>query len=733
MKHSFKGALLSLSTGALAIAAQASPIAHPVQAIHDRIDEGQRVVLAGNTRPEVHGSTDLGRVDDAKPMPHLVLQLKRSPEGEAALVKFIADLHDAKSPSYHQWLTPEQFAESFGVAKADVASVSNWLKAKGFTVDGVAPTGLQIEFSGTAGQVREAFGTEIHELSVKGETHFANFSDPKIPAALRPAVEGIVSLHDFRPHAYNVPRGASVEYTYTGSDGSPRHGLAAPDLATIYNLKPLFAAGITGKGQTIMVVEDTYMYSTADWKAFRDTFGLTAAYPSATLTQTSPTGAVTCKNPGFVNSPLKPGYGDDGEATLDVEWASAAAPAAAIVLAACTDTSIFGGLIAIQNTLNGPAKKLPAVISVSYGEAEAVNGATANASFASTYQQAVTEGVSIFVSSGDQLAAVADHGSVATHGIGVNGWGSSPYNVSVGGTDFNYTANGIDASTYWSATNTAANGSALSYIGEIPWNNSCAGSVLAAHEGETPSALCNDPRVTAKSGTLHALANSAGGSGGPSGCATGTPASADVVGGTCAGYAKPSWQAVVGNPADGVRDLPDVALFASNGFWDAYYITCWSNPNKIIGGGGSCTGAPSTWPGFGGTSVSSPIMAGIQALVNQKTKSRWGNPNTVYYQLAAAEYGAGGSAACDSGSVDKASNTCKFYDITQGDIAGDCAATKTGAVNNCYKTSASATNGVISTSNTTLQPAYPTTVGWDFATGLGSVNAYNLVMGWPAH
>jgi len=733
MKPSVKGVLITLSTGAIALSAHALPATHPVAALHDRIDESRLVVLAGNTRPETRTSADLGRVDDARPMPHLVLQLKRSPEGEAALTRYIDALHDPASASYHQWLTPQQFAAAFGVASADVARVSAWLKSKGFTIDGVAPTGLTIEFSGTAGQVRAAFGTEIHAYDVRGVNHIANDRDPAIPTALRPAVEGIVSLHDFRPHPMHVQRGPRVDYTFNDSQGDVRHGVGAPDLATIYNLKPLFDAGITGKGQTIMVVEDTYMYSTNDWKVFRDTFGLTTAFPSATLTQKSPTGSVTCKNPGFVNSPLKPGYGDDGEATLDVEWASAAAPAAKIVLAACTDTSIFGGLIAIQNTLNGPAKNLPSVISVSYGQAEAVNGATTNASFASTYQQAVAEGVSIFVSSGDQLADVADHGNVATHGIGVNGWGSTPYNVSVGGTDFNYTANGIDSSTYWNAANTAANGSALSYIGEIPWNNSCAGSVLAAHEGLTPNQLCNDPRVTQKSGTLNFTDNAAGGSGGPSGCATGAPASAGVVGGSCAGYAKPSWQAVVGNPADGVRDLPDVALFASNGFWDAYYITCWSNPNKVIGGGGTCTGTPGTWPGFGGTSVSSPIMAGIQALVNQKTKSRWGNPNTVYYQLANTEYGKSGSVACNSATVNKSSNTCKFYDVTQGDIAGACKTAKNGAPTDCYKTAPSDVNGVISTSDTQLQPAFPTTVGWDFATGLGSVNAYNLVMGWPAN
>ena len=722
-------ACLALSTFVLAVSAHAMPTGHPSQTIHENIDEADRIALAGNTRPEVKQVNDRGVVAETMAMPHLLLQLKRSPEREAALATYIDHLHDRSSSDFHQWLTPAQFADSFGVAPEDVAIVTNWLRAKGFTINGVTPTGLQIDFGGTAGQVRSAFGTEIHHLSVDGVDHIANVSDPKIPRALLPAVTGIVSLHDFRPKPHKIARGPSAKYTYTLND-STYHLVSAPDLATIYNLTPLFNAGYSGKGQSIMVVEDTYLYSTTDWTLFRKTFGLTRPYPYGTLTQVSPTGAIACANPGFQSKSNEPGYGDDGEAAIDVEWATAAAPNAAIILAACTDTSAFGGLIALENTLNGPAASLPSVVSISYGEAEAVNGATANLAYYNAYQQAVAEGVSIFVSSGDELAASADNGNESTHGISVSGFASTPYNVAVGGTDFGYTADGVDPSVYWAPTNGATFGSALSYIQEVPWNDSCAGSEIAAFLGTTPAGLCNNSAVTSASGSLHFLLNASGGSGGPSGCATGTASTRSVVSGTCAGYAKPQWQAgIFGNPADGVRDIPDVALFAANGLWDAYYAVCWSNPDANVGGGFTCTGAPSTWAGFGGTSVSAPIMAAIQALVNEKTGSRWGNPNTVYYQLANAEYGATGSAACNSTTVNKSSNSCKFYDITEGDIDGACKATGT-TLRNCYRPTG--TNGILSTSNAAAQPAYPATTGWDFGTGIGSVNAYNLVMGWPA-
>jgi subtilase family serine protease len=726
-----------LSVGYLIVTLGLLGITHPVIAqasgsaiptIREAINETKLVTLEGNTRPEATAANDRGIVSPDFAMNHMLLQLKRSPDRETALKQYIEELQDPKSPNYHKWLTAEQFAEHYGVAKEDVDAVTAWLEAHGFTVNGVQPSGLTVDFSGTAGKVSSAFRTDIHHLSVNGVTHFANMSDPQIPAALEPVLAGIVSLHDFHPKPHLVQR--KPQYTVTNSSGT-FHALAAGDIATIYNLTPAFTAGYTGKGQSIMVVEDTYLYSTGDWTIFRKTFGLARPYPFGTLSQVSPTGAITCTNPGFQGSSTDPGYGDDGEAAIDVEWATAAAPNAAIILAACEDTSAFGGLIALENTLNGPAASLPSVVSISYGEAEASNGAAANLAYSTAYQQAVAEGVSIFVSSGDEDAASADNGNVSTHGISISGFASTPYNVAVGGLDFGYTALGVDPSTYWSSTNSNTYSSALSYIQEIPWNNSCAGSLVSSFLGITPLGLCNNSAVTSPSGSLHFTLNAVGGSGGPSGCATGTPTTRGVVSGTCAGYPKPSFQSgLFGNPSDGVRDIPDVALFASNGFWDAYYVVCWSNPDTNAGGGFTCTGAPSTWAGFGGTSVSSPIMAGIQSLVDQKTASRWGNPNSVYYSLANTEYGVAGSTSCNSTTVNKTSNSCVFYDVTQGDNDAVCKASRSGVLTNCYLP-AGDTYGVLSTSNTVDDPAYLTNTGWDFATGIGSVNAYNLVMNWP--
>lgn len=697
--------ILTLLT--FALAGLAVPSLAAEEQLVGPIDDSQRVVLHGNTRPETRTATDLGAVPDNTPMRHLLLQLRRSPAREAALKHAIDALYDPASPLYHHWLSPGEFGQRFGLSASDRSAILHWLGSHGFTVNVVYENGVLIDFSGTAGEVREAFHAPIHALRVAGVRHFANMGDPTIPAALAPAVEGIVALHDFKPHPMMKKR---PQYTFSCSVGVC-HGIVPADLATIYNFNPAFAAGYTGKGQTVVVIEDTNVHSTTDWRTFRKTFGLLTAYRYGSFVQVHPapaSGRTNCTNPG-VN-------GDDGEAILDAEWASAAAPNAKIELASCNDTP-DGLLIAIQNIVS--EKKHPSIVSISYGECEAANGAASNAAYNAAYQQAASEGISVFVSAGDENAASCDANQAnATHGIGVSGLASTVYNVAVGGTDF---ADGYygDSSTYWSSTNSPTYGSALSYIPEIPWNGSCASQLIATYLGYSQTygsgGFCNSADAS-----NYGLIEVVGGSGGPSGCATGAPATPGVVGGTCAGYAKPSWQSVLGNPSDTVRDMPDVSLFASNGIWDEYYVYCYSDRAN---GGTPCTGAPSNWSGAGGTSFSSPIMAGIQALVNQKMGAAQGNPDPVYYQLAGSEYGSTGSMACTASAGQAPASSCIFYDVILGDMDANC----TGA-NDCYLPDG--TEGVLSTSGSAFDAAYGTTTGWDFATGIGTVNVYNLVENW---
>jgi len=692
------------STSAFASLAQAS--APQITAV---VNESQRVTLPGNTRSEANAQNDRGLVSDRLALEHLQLLLHRPDAQEKALDGLINDMHNRNSSSYHKWLTAGEFGQRFGVAAHDVTTITAWLASHGFQVNGVAPSRMVIDFSGTAGEVREAFHTEIHKLNVGGVEHIANMSDPQIPAALAPAVKGIVSLHDFRPHTNYKPH---ANYTFSGGcypiGGSGNcYALVPADLATIYNFNPAFTAGYTGTGETVVVIEDTNVYNAADWTTFRTTFGL-SGYTSGSFTQVHPTGSLTCTNPGTNSA--------EGEAILDAEWASAAAPNAAIELASCKDTSTnFGGLIALENLVNSSSP--PPIVSISYGECEAENGATANAAYNSTYQQATAEGSSVFVSSGDEGAASCDADEAnATHGIGVSGFASSQYDVAVGGTDFS-DAYSKTQTTYWNTSDTTVYGSAKSYIPEIPWNDSC-GSVLIAtyYSG---SGTTYGSKGYCNSGTDHKdFITTASGSGGPSGCATGKASTSGVVSGTCAGWPKPSWQTgFIGIQSDGVRDIPDVSLFAANGAWSHYYVFCDSD-------GGGCSGAPSNWDGAGGTSFSSPILAGVQALIDQKMGAKQGNPNPTYYALATTEYGSQGSATCNSTNGANVGTSCVLYDVTQGDMDVNCTGT-----HSCYKPSG--TYGVLSTSTTAYKPAYGTATGWDFATGVGTVNVANLINAWP--
>src|SRR5882762_1999959 len=694
--------------------AQSVTGSHARQLVTQNIDEGKLVELHGNTRPEAKAEHDGGAVDDDTVLEHMLLQLRRPTEKEEDLQEFLRDLQTVGSRNYHRWISAREFGERFGPSDRDLDKLTDWLERHHFQINVVYPSGMVIDFTGTAGQVRKAFHTEIHHFHVQGQKHIANTSNPQIPGALSSLVVGIVSLHDFSPHAMHQMHQARHQFTVPNPLGGTDFALVPADLATIYNLNPLFSAGNSGQGQTIALIEDTNVFTLADWTSFRSALGL-SKYTAGSISAVHPappSGTNNCRNPGIVAP-------NDAEAILDGEWASAAAPSATISMVSCKDTNTtFGGLIAVQNLLNSKSGP-PPIMSISYGQCEAVNGAAANAAYNSAYQQAVTEGVSVFVAAGDSGAAGCDNSvTEATHGIAVNAFASTPYNVAVGGTDFSDTYSGTNSS-YWSSTNTSTFGSAISYIPEIPWNDSCAGSLVSNFEGYSPTygstSLCNDPNIGPY------LQTTVGGGGGPSGCATGTPSVNGVVGGTCKGWPKPWWQSVLGNPNDGVRDTPDVSLFAADGLWGHFYVFCWSD---IANGGAACNSDPSNWTGAGGTSFASPIMAGIQALINQRAGARQGNPLPTYYQLAATEYGSSGNSSCNSSNGAGVGSACVFYDVTLGDMDVNCTGT-----HNCYLPSGAV--GVLSTSNTSFAPAYGTSTGWDFASGIGTINATNLVNNWP--
>ncbi|HTV51392.1 MAG TPA: S53 family peptidase, partial [Steroidobacteraceae bacterium] len=613
------------------------------------------------------------------------------------------------SANYHKWLTAQQLGERFGPAQADIDTVVQWLTSHGLRVNVVHQNGLTLDVSGTAGQVRETFHTQIHSYLVNGHAHISNNSVPQIPAALTGVVAGVVSLNDFLPHPAVTKVQPKTPFSFNckgcpdGFDDTEQYDEAPPDFATIYNVKPLYKAKqpITGKGQTIAVLEVTDVQS-ADVATFRSAFGLSGY--SGTFKQIHPGGSAEgCTDPGT--------NGAEGEAALDSEWAGAVAPDADVELASCNNSATnFGAFIAAQNLLD--STKPPQVMSLSYLSCEASIGPGPNGEgyINALWQQAAAEGVSVFVAAGDGSAAGCDDfdtASWAIGGIAANGLASTPYNVSTGGTDFLDTALN-ENSTYWSNSNSSTGKSAKSYVPEMTWEDSCGSIVLAAYFGYSSVLdFCN-------SSIGQNFWYIVGGSGAPSFV-----------------FSKPYWQQnIPGMPNDGSRDQPDISLFASNGFWNHAIIFCMSDASQ---GGVPCDYSVPVdvfYNSAGGTSFTAPQYASIQALINQKAGGAQGNPLPLYYDLYRAQFGgkSGGSelAGCNATDGNSIASACIFHDVTVGSNSVPCYGTA-----NCYDPDAANDIGILSTSDKKLKPAYDAQPGWDFTTGLGSVNVANLVNAWP--
>jgi pro-kumamolisin-like protein/Big-like domain-containing protein len=689
------------------VAARSQTVSTPSRIV-DRVDDNARVTLRGNTHPLAQPQFDRGAAPPDLPMARMLLVLKRGDAQEAALEKLLDDQQDLSSPSYHQWLTPDQFGQQFGPSDDDVQKVSLWLGLQGFQIGAISRGRAVIEFSGTAQQVQQAFHTEIHSYTVNGEQHWANASDPQIPGALAPVVVGINSLHNFQNKPLYRLMARSLAGGTAGASPAPQttlfNGNACPsngcyfvspyDFATIYNVLPLWnsSTAIDGTGQSIAIINRTDI-NIQDVRDFRNLFGLPANDPQIVL-----------------NGPDPGVTPDETEADLDVEWSGAVAKGATIdlVIAASTNASDGVDLAAFYAVDNNVAP----VISESFGQCELFIGSTGNSFQNAIRQQAAAQGITFINSTGDQGSAVCDDvdtgapPSPAVYGLAVSGLASTPYGVAVGGTDFlnfgpKYNFN--VPSLYWNTTNDPQHqASALGYVPETTWNDSCTNNgwqVLGA--GSTPEAVCNNSQ-------LEGSVIVAGGSGGKSSCTTSTGSTpADCTG----GYAKPSWQNVPGVPSDGVRDVPDVSLFASNGFMGSAYIICQADQDS---GPCSLNSPLSSFVGIGGTSASAPAFAGIMAMVNQSTGSSAGNANYVLYKLASSSNQT--SHACNA--TASPSSGCIFYDVTDGTIAMPCAK----GTPNCNFTNGGDLYGVLA--------GYSATPNYDQATGLGSVNAGNLVSNW---
>ena len=736
------------------------------------INSKNMVVLKGNVHPWARAQFDRGPAPATLPLDRMMLVLKSTPEQIAQLHELLKEQQDPTSPNYHKWLTPDQFGSRFGASEADIQKITSWLASQGFQIDMVAKGRNLIEFSGNAGQVQATFRAAIHKYVIAGKQYWANANDPAIPAALTPAIAGIASLNNFPRNPSSrfagnftknkagklvrkvANRTANPQFTYAGGcngSGTNCYALTPSDFAAIYNVQPLWNANINGSGQTIAIVSDSDI-NKADFTNFRSVFGL----PAGTLNVIYTPGS-SSSNPGVQSS------GNESEADVDTQWAGAVAPGATIDLVVSADNpqstlSTFGGDVSAVYVIDGNVSPMPSVLGYSYGLCEFFLGTAGNALYGGApvkdttgeWAQAATEGITVVVSTGDNGSTACDgpantpalggpcvapnqnpapYNDPAVCGLAVNGIASTPYNVAVGGTDFD-DGTVSEANNFWNTTNASTTGESVKgYIPEIAYNDSCVNVPLDAlydsAASQDPNVNCNTyaaaaPPASSTSGSLSEFVLPFGGGGGVSDCTTSDATNLSSCSG---GYAKPSWQVGTGVPSDGKRDLPDISFFAGDGTFQNFYLYCQQDLDLTTTSPCSLSAGTSAAPfpniqGVGGTSVSAEVFVGVMALLNQAQGSSGpvGLPNQNLYALAGQSW-----ANCQSSGT--LNSGCVFYQVTSGNIAMPC---KSGSLD-CIAESSSDTVGITEKNGT---PAYSAAAGYNMATGLGSLNIYNLVKDW---
>jgi hypothetical protein len=412
-------------------------------------------VLAGNRNPKAKAEDDRGPLNPSELISGMSIVFKQSAKQTADLANLRQEQQDPNSPNYHAWLSPEQYADRFGLAPADLAKVISWIEAGGLRVDYVSRSRTWVMFSGTAGQVQSAFRTEIHRYEVNATLHFANTTDPSIPVTLQPFVLMVRGLDDFRLEP--LSRRGTLIPDLTAGNGA--HYLVPGDVGIIYDINPLYNNGFNGSGQNVAVVGQTDIYM-SDIEYFRTRFSLPSNNPQLVLVPGS-------QDPGISSNDLL-------EASLDLEYSGGMAPNSTILFVYSTNV--------VTSLAYAIDQDLAPVISMSYGLCEAESSSppsSAGAYYQSLAQQGNSFGITWMAASGDSGAAGCDVDvQSATLGLAVSLPASVPEVTAVGGTEFNE-----GSGTYWSTTNNANWSSALSYIPEKAWNDTAAGDGLAATGG----------------------------------------------------------------------------------------------------------------------------------------------------------------------------------------------------------------------------------------------------------
>jgi len=703
------------------------------------IDSDHMVVLKGHIQRRAQPQFDQGRVEPSFQL-HVTLLTVPSPSQGKALTQLLAEQQDPKSPNFHKWITSPQYADRFGLSHNDIQKISAWLKSQGLTIVHLANGRNWIVFTGTASQIESAFRTEIHRYIVNGETHFANAAPPSIPSALSSIAAGFRGLDDFVPKPMirkAVPQARKVRPGYYDANTGFGDFLAPGDIATIYDLNPLYTAAtpIDGTGEKLAIMGQTDVYL-ADLNDFRTGFDLPTITGCTTATSGANAGAITSCTPSstanfqYILTGTDPGVstGDLTEADLDLEWSAATARGAQVIYV--NTNPLEGGVFeSFYYAIDSDPVVAP-VISLSYGLCEwddrsYILTSTGMGSDETELTMANAEGITFINSSGDSgsaecdppLTGAPDANNIATGGLAVSYPASSPQVTAVGGTAI-VNPTGFD-SAYWGTSNGTNGGTAISYPPETAWNDDF--ELIPFINGSSALSIQEQYGIISSGG-------------GVSNCALPNAGLTACV----SGFAVPSWQSGLSFPTappTAGRYSPDVSLLASPNFPGYVYCTpleelsnaspyntettssCASGIASAVNGlpvGDPTTVAPSI---VGGTSASAPIFAGLVTMLNQylngPNSPGLGPINSTLYTLAATP--ANGA----------------FHQVTTGENMAYCAAATPSPsyeINSAYLCPGASGTQVFGWEASNADP----TTGYNLVTGLGSVDANALFTAWNA-
>jgi len=638
---------------------------------------GGMTTIAGTVHPLTKRTTDVGAMNSQMQLESLTLNTNLSAAQQKDLDALLAAQQDPKSPQFRQWLTQEEYGARFGLTDGDLKAVTDWLTGQGFTVGSVSKSRNAIHFSGKVWQVESAFHTQMHVYQKDGETHFANATEIRVPAGIGSVILNVRGLNNFRPKPHLQKR-LVPGYTANTTNGVANFLIPA-DWAKIYDVTPIYSqtcgsVACDGTGMHVGVVGQTYA-PLADMTNFRSAAGMTA--PQVTYVCIDPNTA-HCTGT-FATAPVT--AGDEDEADLDIQWSGGIAKNATVDFVyapysdACTNSACTSSVL---DTVTGNY----------YDVFDAMQHAIQDYTVAATGKVLPV----ISMSYGDCEESFVGQ---ATYVTWVTSMGTQ---ANAQGQTLVVSSGDSGAFECESANNyPAQDGVSVSVPADSPYYTGVGGTTLSGDES-VPATYWNETPTTGESALGYipesvwndtSASNGLSASGGGVSLYYSQPTVAAV------GWQQPTPANYAGTSG---RFVPDVA-FAASPDHDGY-LTCSAGNTSTTTGTDCSNGFLSTknyWDIIGGTSAGTPSFAGMLTLMVQKygvNGKGLGNINPTLYALAA----------------NAANYAAVFHDTTNGNNIVPCSviAADTGCTTGTY--------------------GWDAQVGYDLATGLGSIDGYQLFL-----